>query len=93
MLWPAAAVGCWQVAEQLCSPRLDCSKALAQACSCSYKFVRMNKACNSFDMEFFEASLTDKTRLVILNSPSNPTGDFDYLRPSHEPIQSPRRPD
>ena len=53
----------------------------------------MNKACNSFDMEFFEASLTDKTRLVILNSPSNPTGDFDYLRPSHEPIQSPRRPD
>lgn len=28
----------------------------------------------SFDMDLFERSLTDRTKLVILNSPANPTG-------------------
>ena len=55
-------------------PGFPAYKALAMACSCSYKFVPMNEACNSFNMEKFKAALTDKTKLVIINSPSNPTG-------------------
>ena len=31
-----------------------------------------------FDLDVFAASLSDKTRLVILNSPSNPTGGVDW---------------
>ena len=28
----------------------------------------------SFDLDVFRASLTDKTKMVVLNSPQNPTG-------------------
>jgi aspartate aminotransferase len=34
----------------------------------------MNKECTSFDMGQFNLALSEKTRLVIINSPSNPTG-------------------
>jgi len=38
-------------------------------------FVRLSEDSGfGFDMDMFERSLSDRTRLVILNSPSNPTG-------------------
>lgn len=38
-------------------------------------FVRLSEDAGfGFDLDMFASSLTDRTRLVILNSPSNPTG-------------------
>src|SRR3990172_3891832 len=41
----------------------------------------------SFDLETFDRRLTDRTRLIILNSPANPTGGVIPL-PDLEPIAS-----
>lgn len=36
--------------------------------------VPLNADCSSFDMKALEAAITPKSRVLILNSPSNPTG-------------------
>ena len=53
-------------------PGFPVYKAIAQSCCCTYKFVPWN--IRTFDLEVFEAALNEKTRVVIINSPSNPTG-------------------
>jgi aspartate aminotransferase len=53
-------------------PGFPVYKAIAQACHCTYKFVPWN--IRTFDLAAFEAALNEKTRIVIINSPSNPTG-------------------
>jgi aspartate aminotransferase len=53
-------------------PGFPAYKALAQACSCSFRFIPWLD--NTFDLAALEASLSDKTRMIIINSPSNPTG-------------------
>ena len=53
-------------------PGFPVYKAIAQSCCCTYKFVPWK--IRTFDLEVFEAALNEKTRVVIINSPSNPTG-------------------
>eukprot|EP00041_Stephanoeca_diplocostata_P006775 m.93616 g.93616 ORF g.93616 m.93616 type:complete len:383 (-) comp16532_c0_seq22:503-1651(-) len=36
--------------------------------------VRLNAAGGAYDMDALEAAITDKTRIILVNSPSNPTG-------------------
>lgn len=48
-------------------PGFPVYKAMAQANSCTFKFVPWN--VRTFDLEVFEAALSEKTRIVIINSP------------------------
>jgi len=34
----------------------------------------------SFDLDLLESKLSDRTRMLVLNSPRNPTGGFDSGR-------------
>jgi aspartate aminotransferase len=53
--------------------------AMAQVAGATIRPVRLGTTLQCYDMAKLKAAVSDKTRIVILNSPSNPTGGVASL--------------
>jgi methionine aminotransferase len=68
----------------LFEPAFDCYVSAIELCGAKPVYIKMNYPHYAIDWQQVRDKITDKTRLIILNSPHNPTGSVISVHDIHE---------